>query len=115
MSGKPQYTAAQFIEAVPGSGGLISVIAAKIGCSWQTAKKYIETMPTIKTVYDDECAKVDDLAVKTVIDSMRGGDVGTAKWWLAKKRREEFGDNLDITTGGKKITIIEIVRNEAPD
>ena len=36
------YTAAQFIAAIPGTGGIITKIAEKVGCAWHTAKKYIE-------------------------------------------------------------------------
>jgi hypothetical protein len=52
------YTAAQFIAAIPGTGGIITTIAARIPCAWHTAKKYIEKWPTVKQAYDDECNKV---------------------------------------------------------
>jgi len=28
------YTAEQFIKAIPGSGGIISTIARRVGCGW---------------------------------------------------------------------------------
>ena len=41
------YTAKQFIEAIPGSGGIVSTIARRVGCNWYTAKKYIDNYPTV--------------------------------------------------------------------
>ena len=102
---KTRLSAQVFINAIPGTGGIISAIARKVGCDWHTAKKYIETYPTVKQVYEDECEKVDDLAENTVLQAIKGGDVPTAKWWLGKKRRGQFGDNVDITSGGEKVTL----------
>jgi hypothetical protein len=35
--GKNKYTAEQFIKAIPGTGGIISAIARKVDCEWNTA------------------------------------------------------------------------------
>jgi len=35
------YKASQFIAAIPGSAGIISIIARRVGCDWNTAKKYV--------------------------------------------------------------------------
>jgi hypothetical protein len=97
MAKPKQFKAQDFIDAIPGTGGIIVAIARKVGCNWHTAKRYIETYPTIKAAYDDECAAIDDLAVSTVLKAIKDGDVSTAKWWLAKKRKSEFGDSVDIS------------------
>ena len=31
------YTAQTFIDAIPGTGGIVSAIARKVGCEWNTA------------------------------------------------------------------------------
>jgi len=87
-NGNGHYTAAQFIEQIPGSGGIISTIAARVGCAWHTAKKYITNMPTVKQAYQDECAKVVDLAESVIIGSIKDKDVQTAKWFLAMKGQD---------------------------
>jgi hypothetical protein len=33
------YNAQQFIKAIKNSGGIITTIAARVGCDWDTAKK----------------------------------------------------------------------------
>ena len=42
MAGSNQFTAKQFIKAIPGTGGIISALADKVGCGWHTAKRYIK-------------------------------------------------------------------------
>jgi len=37
------------------------------------------------------------------------GDVNTAKWLLERKRKADYGNQLDVTTGGDKIQIIAYV------
>ena len=114
--GKPReahYKVEQFIDAIPGTGGIISAIAKRVGCHWDTAKKYIETHPTIKQAYENERSAIDDLAESTVLKAIKDGDVATAKWWLAKKRKSEFGEALDVTSGNEPITFI--IQRDEPD
>lgn len=97
MAGANQFKAEQFIKAMPGSGGIIAVIAKRVGCDWHTADKYIREFPTVRQAYEDECAGIDDLAESTVIKAIRDGDISTAKWWLEKRRRDRFGQTLEMT------------------
>lgn len=88
MAGANQYKAQQFIDAIPGTGGIVSKIAAKVGCSWHTARKYIDNYPTIKQAYDDECEKVLDAAESVIIKKITEEDEQTAKWYLTMKGRQ---------------------------
>ena len=85
---RANYKAQDFINAIPGSGGIISTIAARVGCDWSTAKKYITDYPTVAQVHQDECEKVTDLAETEIIKAIRNGDTHTAKWYLTMKGRE---------------------------
>jgi len=100
MAGANQFTAKQFTDAIPGSGGIIAAIAKRVGCDWHTAQKYIDTYPTIRQAYEDECSSIDDMAESTVIKAIRDGDVGTAKWWLEKRRRDKFTDRTEVVVSG---------------
>lgn len=82
------YRAQQFIEAIPGTGGIISAIARNVGCEWHTARDAIDRFPTVRKAYDDECEVVTDVAESTLIRAIRDGDVGAAKWWLTRKGKE---------------------------
>lgn len=71
MAGRDQLTARQLIDAMKGSGGIITTIANRVQCDWHTAKKYIEKYPTVKAAYEDECNKGLDLAESVVIQNIR--------------------------------------------
>lgn len=88
MAKKNQYTAEQFINAIVGSGGIISTIAKRIGCDWHTAKKYCDTMPTVKRAYDAECESVLDLAEVRLIKKIDEGDMGAIKYILSTKGKK---------------------------
>lgn len=105
MANRNQFKASEFIKAIPGTAGIIDSIAKKVGCDWHTAKKYIDEYPSVKDAYNDEVERVSDLAVTVVIKAIREGDVPTAKWYLTKKRKNEFGDVVDVTSGGKPLEI----------
>ena len=85
MASRNQFRASEFIAAIPGTGGIISTIASRVGCDWHTAKKYIEQYPTVQRAYGDEVEKVADIAESMVIKAIRDEDIGTAKWYLSRK------------------------------
>lgn len=105
--GQDLFTAEQFITAIKGSGGIISTIAMRVGCSWNTANKYIHEKPTVQKAYDDERETVNDLAVSVLIKTMQQTEdtylaAASSKWWLERKRKEEYSPrqenlNIDLT------------------
>jgi len=100
------YKARRFIDAIPGTGGIISAIARNVGCKWHTAKAAIERYPSVRKAYDDECEDVTDVAESMLIRAIRRGDVGAAKWWLTRKGKDRgFVEShaVDVTTGGEKV------------
>lgn len=108
---KHPMTTEQFLSAIPGSGGIITTIAHRVGCAWMTARRYIDSHPTVLKAYKDECEAVVDMAEGTLLKSIKEGNTQDAKWYLARMRREKYGDNLDITTKGAPIKgdIIRII------
>jgi len=106
MANTDQYRAQDFIDNIPGTGGIISTIARRVGCSWNTAQRYIEAYPTIQKAYRDECETVADVAELTVIKAIQSGDVGTARWYLSTKgasRGYSVKQDVDLTSGGEPI------------
>lgn len=102
------YNAKQFIEAITGSGGIVSTIARRVGCDWRTAKKYIDDLPTVNQAYQNECERVLDIAESTIIDAfVTDKDVQTAKWYAMQKGRGRgYGERLDVTSGGESVKVI---------
>lgn len=82
MAGSKQFTAKQFIKAIPGTGGIISALADKVGCGWHTAKRYIEDYVTVAEAWDAERNKITDKARHNIVKSIHGGDLQMSKWWL---------------------------------
>ncbi|GAG17088.1 unnamed protein product, partial [marine sediment metagenome] len=80
------FLAQDFIDAIPGTGGIITDIAKEVGCCWNTAKKFITNFATVKAAYDQEVESVLDSAEVVIIDDIKKGkDVQTAKWFLTMK------------------------------
>ena len=83
--GAEQYKAQQFIDAIPGSAGIITTIARRVGCAWHTAKKYIEKYATAKRAYEDECESILDLAEVEAIKLIKERDSSMIRWYLSTK------------------------------
>lgn len=112
--GKELYTLKQFLDAVPGSGGTISAISDRVGCEWETTERYRKKYKTLDQAIQAEKEVIDDTAVSVMTENIKLAqalqkktgkpvDSGDAKWWLARKRRGEFGDNVDVTTKGERV------------
>lgn len=92
-----RYKATDFVEAIKGSGGIISVIAERMGCNWSTAQRWIEDYPTVKAAYDAEKEKVLDSAESVILNNIvKNKDSADAKWYLSKKGKDRgYGTKLD--------------------
>lgn len=103
--GSSNYTAKQFINAMPGTGGIVRTLAEKVGCSWITARRYIDKFPTVKLAWQAERNQVTDKAEHNIITAIRDKDLQMSKWWL-QVMRDEFTTKTktDITTGGDKLS-----------
>lgn len=101
-----RYTVQQFEKAIPNSGGLWNVIARKVGCDYHTAKNRISANPKLMQLYIAERETIGDVAESNIISSIQGGNIDDSWRWLKTQRRKEFGDNIDVTTGGERLKLI---------
>jgi len=106
-----RFTADQFIEAIKGSGGIVTTIAERVGCSWSTARLFIDNHPTVLQAYNDENERMLDMSEAALFKSIKGGDTQDAKWHLSRKgkhrgyaERQEF----DLNPDGKEILIKKV-------
>ena len=106
-----KFTAEQFIDAIPGTGGIISTIARRVGCKWHTARKYIDEYSTVKAAYDSECEAVLDVAESVVYGNinvaarlLKDGvqvDSSDAKWLLSKKGKHRgYVERQEVAVSG---------------
>lgn len=120
MARKKRYTNKQFELAIPDSGGLFSVIAERVGCSWGTAQTRIMKSPTLRAMLEDETESINDEAFSVLVREIRTRGpkaVEVAKWLLARRRRDEFSERTEISgpDGAQIVTMIEIVKDYGND
>ena len=94
-----RYTIAQIKKAIEGSGGIVSTVARKLGCNWNTARKKIEGTEETQQAYKDEVERMVD-AAETVIYTSITEEKNTqdAKWFLSKKGKHRgYGDQVEVS------------------
>ena len=130
----PRITKPRFLKALVGSGGVKSLIAERLGCGWNAVHEYLKRckerrVDIITDAFEDECNRVGDLAEDCVnkvigalpVDPETGsvvineGPLGnttqaklavdTSKWYLSRKRKEEFGDRQTMVHEGGETPI----------
>ena len=116
-----KYSAQDFIDAIPGTGGIISAIARKVGCDWKTADSWVRDFPTVKRAYDAECEAMLDLAESAVLRNIKlaaqgEGDTADAKWYLTKRgKRRGYGDAVEVTGKGGGALVVKLTWGDSGD
>jgi len=121
--GKELYTAKQFIDAIPGTGGIVSTIADRVGCKWHTARKYIEKYPMVKDAYNEEIERVIDLAEGVLIQNIQiaakqaraGREVDTSdvKWFLSRKAKSRgYVERQEVTGAEGNHIVVRLVGDD---
>ena len=72
-----KYTAQQVIDAIPGTGGIIELIAQKLGCDRVTIWRYSQRYATVKQALAQADESVTDLAEAKAIKLIN------AEYWPA--------------------------------
>lgn len=118
----PRISKAKFRRAVKGTAGIRKLIAGRLGCTHQTVTKLL-TKPgweDVREVYEEERDKVSDEAEATIrlaINNLTDLNTAThnARWWLSRRRKEEFGDqNKVVLEGGDRAVKVEHSQQELP-
>ncbi|MGI5075298.1 hypothetical protein E4N71_07575 [Treponema vincentii] len=90
---KKHYRKGEMLTAVKGSGGIVTTIAAKLGCDWHTAKANIDRYEETREAYRDELETGLDLVEGKAFERARGGDGTMIRFILATKGRARgYGD-----------------------
>lgn len=124
MSKAPTFQVSQFIEAIPGTHGIVSAIAKKVGCSWNTAKKFIDEHPTVKAIYEAEQESILDIAESVLVNNIklslsdqqklkRPVDSSDAKWLLARKGKARgYAERTEIVGADDGPVILKVVYSD---
>ncbi len=86
------------LDAIDGSYGIVSTVAAKLHCNWHTADEYIKKWPeTLQALKDEEETKLDYVEGKA-IKAIENNDGAMIRFYLAtkgKKRGFTYDEKLD--------------------
>ncbi len=98
MGAPKTYTQADILDAIKGSGSIVSTVAKRLKCEWITAKRYIEKWESTKQAFSDESETILDLAESTLYTAIKAGDVQAAKWVLSTKGKTRgFTERHEVT------------------
>ena len=87
-------------------GADVSAACFYADISRQTYYNWEKENPELKEKFDRLKEKPVLKAYQTIAKGL--DDINTAKWYVERKRKKEFGNNLDITSDNKPIPIIPI-------
>lgn len=111
-----KYTQSQFLEAIKGSGGIVSTIAKRVGCEWDTAKKWITEKPKLKQAFDNERESILDMAEGVLLKSIQGGDSQDAKWVLSRLGKSRgYVERQELKVESWRDKIIDALRRGEVD
>ena len=97
-----RYPLKDFKAAIPGSAGIVSTIARKVGCDWSTARIAIDASPLLTQLWNNERESLVDMAEGVLLKSVQSGDTQDAKWVLSKMgKRRGWGDSVDVKLDGE--------------
>lgn len=97
VGAKQKISDKAILDAIKGSGGVISYIAKKLNVGWHTAQRLINRNTEIQMAYKDEIETVLDMCESVLYSAIKEGDTGSAKWYLTQKARHRgYGDKLEL-------------------
>ena len=101
MGAPKTYKQEDMLEAIKGSGAIVSTIAKRLGCKWITAKRYIEKWEATRQAFADEQETILDMAESKLYESIQGGNTQDAKWLLSTKGKDRgFNEKHEIEHSG---------------
>lgn len=109
---KKIYKKADILEAIKGSGGIVTTIALSLNCDWHTAKKNINKYEETREAFDGESETGLDLVEGKAYQQAKNGDGAMIRFILATKgRKRGYGDKapqaLDDENNQIKIVVVD--------
>lgn len=98
------------LEAIKGSYGIMSTVAARLHCDWHTADDAIKRFPEALQAMADEGESVLDFTEGKAIERIRDGDGVMIRFMLATKGKKR-GYTYDETTATAEAAIADTVVN----
>jgi hypothetical protein len=96
----------ELLEAIKGSYGIMSTVAARLHCDWHTADDAIKRFPEALHAMADEGESVLDFTEGKAIERIRDGDGVMIRFMLATKGKKR-GYTYDETTATAEAAIAD--------
>jgi hypothetical protein len=88
----------EVLDAIKGSGAIMSTVARHLSVDWHTAKKYCNKWEETRRALENETEHTIDLAEITVLKGIETGDIQAAKWYLSTKgKKRGYSERHEIT------------------
>jgi hypothetical protein len=113
LGGRPSEMSAvrvKKLEEVFAIDGTVEEACFYADISKQTYYNWLEKNPKLVDRFKALREKPILKARRTMIKSLE--EPTHAKWYLERKKKKEFGANIDVTTDGKPIPLLHAVANE---
>lgn len=92
------YDIATIKKAIEDSGGLYTIIAGNLKCSWNTAKTHVEKYEETREAYLEECESVLDIAESKLIENIKDNDNTAIIFYLKTKGKNRgYVERTEVT------------------
>ena len=83
-----KFTADQMVEAIRGSGGIVSLIASRLRCGRSTVYRYAHRYPSVREALEAEREVLLDLAESRLLECVERGDLDAIIFVLKTKGKD---------------------------
>ena len=107
------YPKETVLAAILNSAGVMEYVAQKLGCTWETARKYVHKWDETSEAFSVAECKLHTLAYQSFHKAIKSGERWAVERVLdTSARRNGHGlvehKQVDLTTDGEKITGLEV-------
>lgn len=96
------------LDAIEGSAGVYSIIAARLGVTRTSAATYVNKWDETKKKREEEIEKIKDKAESNVIVEINNGNVQESKWFLGLRARDRgYSEKVDVNVSGDLTTHLD--------
>lgn len=82
------YKAQDFIDAIEGSKGLVSVVANRVGCARKTVYANIEKYESVKQALEDEREQMKDFTEGKLFEQIKAGNMTAIIFYLKTQAKD---------------------------
>lgn len=112
----PEYHKKKLLEALERSLGIVTPACKEVGIARNTFYEYYKNDPEFKAAVDDIDNITLDFAENQLLKKIKEGSERSILFYMKyKARKRGYTDSLDITSDGKAITEIKLIRVERED